>query len=120
MATRYEVQIENGDTFFFHLRSGDGRVILRSLGSPSKIMTQNEILHLRDAVRDPARLVSHDDHGRYFLVVKDRDGSVLAKSPRVDSGDELQVLTKEVIAAAAAPIVDLCKRAVAQKSVAEK
>lgn len=110
MATRYEVLLEQGDTFYFQLRTDDGRVILKSLGSPSKIMTQNEILHLRNSLRDTSRLISHDTDGEHFLVVKDRDGSVLAKSPRVDSSGALRELTQEITAAAAAPIVDLSKR----------
>lgn len=110
MATRYEVLLEHGDTFYFQLRTDDGRVILKSLGSSSKIMTQNEILHLRNSLRDASRLVSHDAEGKHFLVVKDRNGAVLARSPRVDTSGELRELTQEITDAATAPIVDLSKR----------
>ena len=83
MSTRFEVVLEHDNTYFFQLRMDDGSVILRSLGSDSKIMTQNEVLHLRNSLRDDSRLVPHDgDDGSFFLVVKDRDGTVLARTPR--------------------------------------
>jgi len=110
MAMRFEVLHED-DVFFFQLRTAEGDVILRSLDSPSKIMTQNEILHLRSSLQDGSRLVPHTSaDGEHFVVVKDADGSVLAKSVRVATEQELQALREQVVAAATAPIVDLTKR----------
>ena len=110
MATRYEVVLGDDETFFFQLRTADGDVILRSLGSPSKIMTQNEILHLRNSLRDESRLVPHESaDGSRFLVIKDSDGSVLARSAKVGSDDELESMAAQLQAAASAPMVDLAK-----------
>ncbi len=109
MATRYEVVLDHDDTFVFQLRTADGDVVLRGLGSPSKIMVQNEILHLRNALRDDSRIVPHEADGEHFVVVKDRDGSVLAKSKRVDSEAALKELVDGLLAAATAPIIDLSK-----------
>ncbi|MFN3241733.1 MAG: hypothetical protein ACE37K_09500 [Planctomycetota bacterium] len=111
MANRFEVVLEHDDTFLFQLRTKDGDVVLRGLGSPSKIMTQNEILHLRNSLRDDARRVPHESaDGEHFLVIKDRDGSVLAKSPRVASKEALEGLEQRILDACGAPIVDLTKR----------
>lgn len=110
MSTRFEVVLEHDDTYFFQLRMDDGSVILRSLGSDSKIMTQNEVLHLRNSLRDDSRLVPHGgEDGSFFLVVKDRDGSVLARTPRAKTRPELDELTSKLLASSAAPMVDLSK-----------
>jgi hypothetical protein len=111
MANRLELVAEH-DQVFFQLRTAGGEVLLKSLGSRSKIMTQNEILHLRRALQDPSHLVNHQAaDGSHFLVIKDKDGSVLAKSPHVSSLQTLQELTHQVIALCpSAPIVDLTKR----------
>lgn len=112
MANRFELTVDH-DQIFFQLRAATGEVLLRSLGSNSKIMTQNEILHLRRALQSPQQLVNHQAaDGSHFLVVKDKDGSVLAKSPHVDNLAHLRELTDKVLAIyAGAPIVDLTKRA---------
>jgi len=110
MATRFEIVHEH-DTFLFQLRTADGEVVLRSLGSPSKIMTQNEILHLRSAIRDESHFVPHvADDGTHFLVLKDKDGSVLAKTDHVGSAAVLDQLKETIIAAGAAPMIDLTKK----------
>lgn len=109
MATRFEIVREH-DEFCFLLRTDDGEVILRGLGSPSKVMTQNEILHLRKSLRDDSHMVPHEDEsGRRFVVVKDDDGSVLARSAKVDSEDELLSLERRMIDAATAPMIDLAR-----------
>lgn len=111
MATRFEVVLEHDDTFFFQLRTADGNVALRSLASNSKIMTQNEILHLRKAMQDESLLVPHvgaDDS--HFLVIKDQDGSVLARSSKTRSAAELKELTQTIRDASHSPIIDLTKK----------
>lgn len=111
MATRFEIVHAHDDTFSFQLRTADGEVILSGLESPSKIMTQNEVLHLRNCLRDDSRMVPHeDDAGMRFVVVKDRDGTVLARSPKVHSEDDLVQLEQRMIAAASAPMVDLARK----------
>lgn len=111
MVTRLEVVLEHDDTFFFQLRTVDGDVVLRSLGSPSKIMTQNEILHLRSAIRDDSHWIPHEaDDGSHFFVLKDKDGSVLAKSSRTKTAEELEQLKQVIVAAGGAPMIDLTKK----------
>jgi len=111
MVTRFEIVLEHDDTFFFQLRTADGEVVLRSLGSNSKIMTQNEILHLRKAILDDSHLVAHvSEDGAHFLIIKDDDGSVLARSSRTKSKVELDALTKTILDAASSPMIDLTKK----------
>lgn len=111
MVTRIEVVLEHDDAFFFQIRTADGDVVLRSLGSPSKIMTQNEILHLRSAVRNDSHWIPHEaDDGSHFFVLKDKDGSVLAKTSRAKSADELEQLKQIIVAAGSAPMLDLTKQ----------
>jgi hypothetical protein len=111
MATRFELVVDHDKTFF-QLVDKDGGVLLRSLGSTSKIMTQNEIQHLRRTLRDASHLVTHrgpDDH--CFVVAKDQDGTVLARSPQVANEASLRELTNRVFAVYAdAPIIDKTKR----------
>lgn len=111
MATRFELVVE-GDKTFFQLLDKDGHLLLRSLGSSSKIMTQNEIQHLRRTLSDPSHMVPHDSpDGSRFVVVKDHDGTVLARSPHVRDAAALQALTDQVMAIfATAPIIDRTKR----------
>lgn len=111
--TRFELVLDHG-TPTFQLRTPTGQVLLSGLGSKSKIMVQNEILHVRSALRDPTRLVPHQaPDGTHWVVLKDEDGSVLAKSPHVPSQTALQELTTQVFAvAASAPILDRTKHSV--------
>lgn len=109
MATRYEI-VHDNDAFHFQLRLADGDVVLRGLDSTSKIMVQNEILHLRNALRDDSGMVPHqDEQGRHFVIVKDRDGTVLARSKRVADEAALEALTEVLLGAAHAAIIDLAK-----------
>lgn len=110
MATRFEVVHEH-DEFLFQLRTADGEVVLRSLGSPSKIMTQNEILHLRSAIKEDSHFVPHEaKDGTHFLVLKDKDGSVLAKTDHVASAAQLDQIKATIVAAGGAPMIDLTKK----------
>tara|TARA_R110002072_G_scaffold4174_5_gene29510 strand:- start:13350 stop:13706 length:357 start_codon:yes stop_codon:yes gene_type:complete len=109
MVTRFELVHEHND-YIFQLRTKDGDVVLRGLGSDSKIMTQNELLHLRRAVKDESHLVPHvSDDGSHFLIIKDSDGSVLARSSKTNSKSEFEALTKVIVDAIDAPIIDLTK-----------
>jgi len=111
MATRFELVIDH-DRTFFQLVNKDGQTLLRSLGSTSKIMTQNEIQHLRRALRDPSHLVPHESQdGSRFVVVKEDNGTVVARSPHVPDAAALQALIDDVMASVAtAPIIDRTKR----------
>jgi uncharacterized protein YegP (UPF0339 family) len=112
MANRFELVLDH-DKFNFHLRTADGLTLLTGLGSTSRIMTQNEIAHVRSSLRDPSHLVSHvGDDGSFFVTVKDKDGSVLAKSPHVGSKALLEELAHRILTLAPqAPMIDLSKRA---------
>ena len=110
MVTRFELVLEQ-EKYTFRLRANDGQVLLEGLASPSKIVMQNEILHVRTAVRDKNKLVPHHDEDRHFVVVKDADGSVLARSPRCATERDLSKLMAHLLATRSwAPIVDLTKR----------
>jgi hypothetical protein len=108
--TRFELILDH-DKVTFHLRTADGQVLLTGLGAKSKIMVQNEILHVRKALRDPSHLVPHEGRdGSHWIVVKDLDGSVLAKTPHVETAAAANDLIARILALApAAPIVDLTK-----------
>jgi hypothetical protein len=111
MAIRFELVTEQ-DRVYFQLQKPTGPLLLKSLGSKSKIMTQNEIAHLRATLQEPSHLVPHEAaDGTRFLVVKDKDGSVLAKSPHVPDASSMAALRQEILQAAnTASIVDLTKR----------
>jgi hypothetical protein len=111
-STRFEI-VPDHDQLTFHLRTTEGHTLLTGLGTDSKIMLQNEILHVRTALRDPSHIVKHHGNdGSHWIVVKDLDGSVLAKSPHVPSAEALEEIVARVLAVAAtAPIVDRTKRA---------
>jgi uncharacterized protein YegP (UPF0339 family) len=112
MATRFELVLDH-EKFRFVLRAADGQVLLNGLPGTSKIMVQNDILHLRSALRDGANLVPHRAaDGSCFLTVKDKDGAVLARSPQVATDAALAEMAQAIPALAAkAPIVDLTKHA---------
>jgi uncharacterized protein YegP (UPF0339 family) len=111
MANRFELVVDHDKTFF-ELKDKDGHTLLRSLGSASKIMTQNEIQHLRKALRDRSHLVAHQGKdGSWFVVVKEDNGTVLARSPHVPDDPALQTLIDHVMEIfASAPIIDKTKR----------
>ncbi len=111
-SSRFELVQDGEGKFHFHLRSPDGNALLRSLGCDSKIMAQNEVIHARTSLRDAARMVPHHgDDGEHFVVLKDRDGSVLARSPQVHTVDELSSLADLIrTCGSTAPIVDLTRR----------
>jgi hypothetical protein len=112
MVTRFEVVLMHDDTFFFQLRTADGEVVLRSLGSPSKVMTQNELLHLRTAIKEDPQWIQHQTKdGASFFIIKDKDGSVLAKTIHTKTHAELNALKETALEARAAPMIDMCKKA---------
>lgn len=111
MANRFELVFEN-DKVCFLLRGADGKELLRGVGAGGKITAQNEILHVRRALQSSEHLIPHQaQNGSHFLVVKEDNGNVLARSASVATVDQLAALTRQLIeVAAVAPIVDLTKR----------
>jgi len=110
MPAQFEIRSDSPDQFHFELHAEDGAVLLRGLVGNSKIMVQNEVLHLRRAAAAPDLLIDHHGAHEHFLVVKDVDGSVLARSPAVAEAAQLQRLREQVAAVApTAALVDRTK-----------
>jgi uncharacterized protein YegP (UPF0339 family) len=112
MSIRFELVQDSSSKFHFQLRAEDGSVMLLGLPCDNKLAAQNELQHTRSSLRDAARVVEHlaNDQSR-FVVVKDEDGSVLARSQHVPSASHLTTLVEAIrLAASGAPLVDLCKR----------
>ena len=109
MPARFELVVDDRGKFHFDLRTSEGGVLLMGLPCDSKVMVEDEILRARNALRDASRIVAHhNEHSRHFVVIKARNGSVLARSPQVESDGMLTELTERICAAAAsAPIADL-------------
>ncbi len=112
MAVRFELVLDPNGKFHFQLRAPEGEVLLQGLSCDSRIMAQNDVLHTRNSLQDEAHVVGHvADDGTRFVVVKDHDGTVLARSPHVSTQPMLEeLLTKIRNAAVNAPLVDLSKR----------
>lgn len=113
MASRFEIVIDTASKFHFVLRGSDGSTLLQSKACDSKIMAQNAVMHARSALKDESKLVEQRAaDGKPRLAVVDKDESILAVSPGVADLQALQPLRENIRAvAAAAPIVDLSKRA---------
>lgn len=111
MNKRFELICRADGKFLFQLRGDDGNVLLSSHTCDSKIMAQSEVLQARNSLRDVDRLVAEQaGDGTHYYVVKDRKGSVLAKSPVTASADEFAGLSSAIRTAAQnAPLVDLTK-----------
>lgn len=112
MSIRFELVQDPNSKFHFQLRAEDGSVMLLGLPCDNKLAAQNELQHTRSSLRLPERVVEHTGHDQTkFIVIKDEDGSVLARSPHVPSASQLTVLVESIRGAASgAPLVDLCKR----------
>lgn len=110
MSARFELVLDPSGKFHFQLRGAKGQVLLQGLACDGKIAAQTEVQHVRKALQDPDLVVDHDaKDGTHFLVVKDHDGSVLARSPHL-AAEALSTLRLEVaITAEKAPLIDLSK-----------
>lgn len=109
MPARFELVLDPRGKFHFDLRAPEGVVLLSGLPCDSKMMVEDEILRARNALRDASRIVAHHaDSSRHFVVLKARNGSVLARSTPVESDGQLTQLTEQICkAAASAGIADL-------------
>lgn len=112
MASRFELVLDEAGKFHFQLRSPDGDILLRSIGCDGKIKAQTGVLHVRSALRDAARSGPHTEaDGSHWVVVKEADGSLLARSVRVADEAAAQALLARIRAISdTAPIIDLTKR----------
>jgi len=114
MATRFELILDDAGKFHFQLRGPDGDVLLRSVGCEGKMKAQTGVLHVRSALRDPSRSGPHSEaDGAHFVVVKEADGSLLARSVRVADAAAAQALSERIRSISdTAPVIDLTKRGV--------
>lgn len=111
MASRFEIVSDASGKFHFQLRGPDGAVLLTSEGYDGKITTQNAVLHARTALKDEGRLAEESGaQGQRRLVLKDKDDSLLARSPANDPAAIATLRGTIRTIAATAPIVDLTKR----------
>jgi len=109
MSARFELVFDGSGKFHFDLRAPEGNVLLSGLPCESKVMVEDDVLRARNALRDDSRMVAHHvDNGRHFVVIKARNGTVLARSPQVTSDAQLTELIERIhLAAAHAPLADL-------------
>ncbi len=108
MSTKFEIVQDDQGRFCFRLLDGQQHVLLTGLPSKGKVAVQLEVQHARQAIRAGDRFVAHTDHGgEHFVVLKDKDGSVLAKSPHFAVRADVDALIAAVAASApGAPLVD--------------
>lgn len=113
MPARFELVVDDRGRFHFDLRAPEGAVLLSGLPCDTKVMVEDEILRARNALRDASRIVAHhNDSSRHFVVIKARNGSVLARSAQVETDEKLTALTAQICeAAASAGIADLTQPA---------
>lgn len=112
MSTHFELLTDDRSRVSFYLYGDDGEVLLRGLPCRGKIDAQTEVMHTRQSLAESEHLVPHvDESGRHFVVLKDDDGTVLARSRHVATPDDLEALIGEVaLAGAEAPIIDKTRR----------
>jgi len=112
MKDRFEVVQDPSGKYRFLLRTADGALLLSSLPGDSKIMVQNDLLHTRNSLGEDACVIEHRaDDGTRFVVVKDHDGTVLARSPHMDPKAPFTAILDKIRGAArGAPMVDMAKR----------
>ncbi|MBX3462074.1 MAG: hypothetical protein KF830_02810 [Planctomycetes bacterium] len=112
MATRFELVLDDAGRFHFQLRSPDGDLLLRSVGCDGKIKAQTAVLHARSGLRDPERSKAEADaEGGHWVVVREADGALLARSPRLGDAAAARALLDRIRGLSdTAPIIDLTKR----------
>ncbi|MBL8726035.1 MAG: hypothetical protein JNK49_18460 [Planctomycetes bacterium] len=111
MAGRFELVADPRGAIHFELLDPQGTLLLQGLASNSKIMVQNEVLHTRQSVVDDQRVVLHETgEGQHVMVVKDHDGTVLARSPKLAPSVDLAAMREQIRSnAASAPLIDRTK-----------
>jgi uncharacterized protein YegP (UPF0339 family) len=111
MTARFELVLDESGKFHFQLRGKAGEVLLSSPANDSKIMAQNGVMHARSALRDRKNVVTNASRdGSQVIELKDRDGSVLARSAPVATAEVTAVVDTIQVCADGAPLVDATKR----------
>lgn len=112
MSTRFELLCDELGRVSFCLVGNDGKVLLQGLPCRGKIDAQAEIMHTRESLRSPDHLVPHrSQEGEHFVVLKDQEGAVLARSPRVRNENTLRAMVQSICTKGVdAMIVDQTRR----------
>ncbi len=112
MASRFEIILDTAGKYYFHLRGPDGGALLASHAFDSKIMAQSAVMNARSALKDETRVLKQQgDDGKHCLIVRDKDGTMLARSPGVAGEPDLEPLCEAIRGVGiVAPVVDLTKR----------
>ena len=105
MAAKFELISDEQGRYGFTLKGADGSALLFGVATAGRVAVQNDILHVRKAVRNHDLFVSHDTADGAFVVLKDDNGEVLGKSPRVKK-EQLPALIAAIQAQADAPILE--------------
>jgi len=108
MSTRFNLLCDEQGRISFCLVDGEGDVLLQGLPCRGKVAAQTEIMRTRKSLRAPDQLIPHESQaGEHFVVVKNNDGDVIARSRRVGTPGELAQLVEVIRSTGAdAVIVD--------------
>ena len=106
MTAKFELIADEQGRYNFTLKGDDGQALLFGVSPDGRIAVQNDILHVRKAVREAHLFVPHDAPDGAFVVLKDHNGDVLGKSPHVRK-DLLPALVDAIkTSAPGAPIIE--------------
>jgi uncharacterized protein YegP (UPF0339 family) len=106
MRTKFELISDEQGHCGFVLKADDGSTLLRGVAAAGRSTVQTEIAHVRKAVKDVHLFVPHRADDGAFVVLKDRDGSVLAKTPHVPPAHLLGMVQKIRYEAPEAPVFE--------------
>ena len=79
----FDLTADEQGRYWFTLKGTEGEPLLVGLKSAGRIPAGIDVLHVRKAVRDIHHFVPHLASDGAFVVLKDTNGEVLAKSPHV-------------------------------------
>ncbi|MFO0664122.1 MAG: YegP family protein [Polyangiaceae bacterium] len=106
-SARYELfQSYQDGQYYFHLRAGNGAIVLQSEGYTTKQNAQNGIEAVRTA---PLAQISESADGRFYFVVKSANGKVVGVSQTYATNDAAMNAAKKVVTVATgalSPTVD--------------
>ncbi len=108
MSAKFEIVQDDHGRFCFRLIDADETMLLTGLPNSGKIAVQGDVQRTRQSIRAADRFHPHTAHdGSLFAVLKDKNGSVLARSRVVAQQPELDGLLQRIGAIAGdAPLLD--------------
>lgn len=112
MAARFELVLDQVGRFHFQLCAQDGEVLLTGMAEKSKIQAQSDVMHAREALRDPARIVRRvSADGRHYCELLDRHDGSFARSTAAPTTTALEALMSRIgELGAGAPLVDRTRK----------